>query len=332
MKTPQPPPPVVPRYLQEKELSQEDKDFIFSLPTEKGWVADGLHKYHGFWLSTKQMHGVLACQKHFQAVDSDIVLVTTLKSGTTWLKALLFALVKRAHYLDPQRHPLLTENPHVLVPCLEFDVYTDKQVLPDLSSLPRPRLISTHLPYVCLPDSVKHSGCKVVYACREPKDVFVSLWHYSNKLRPVGSGTMSLDEAFDKFCRGVSLSGPFWDHVLGFWKESLKRPESAFFIKYEEMKQEPTLHLRRLAEFLGCPFSPEEETHGVVDGILRLCSFDNLSNLVVNKSGKLPAGIENSAFFRKGEVGDWMNSLTPEMVKKLDSITQEKLHGSRLKF
>ncbi|CAN6675773.1 unnamed protein product [Malus baccata var. baccata] len=332
MKTPQPPPPDVPRYLQEKEISQEDKDFIFSLPTEKGWVADGLHKYHGFWLSTKQMHGVLACQKHFQAVDSDIVLVTTVKSGTTWLKALMFALVKRAHYLDPQRHPLLTENPHVLVPCLEFDVYTDKQVLPDLSSLSRPRLISTHLPYVCLPDSVKHSGCKVVYAWRDPKDVLVSLWHFSNKLRPVGSGTMSLDEAFDKFCRGVSTSGPFWDHVLGFWKESLKRPESAFFIKYEEMKEEPALHLRRLAEFLGCPFSPEEETHGVVDGILRLCSFDNLSNLVVNKSGKLPAGVENSAFFRKGEVGDWMNNLTPEMVKKLDSITQEKLHGSGLKF
>ncbi|KAB2624410.1 cytosolic sulfotransferase 12-like [Pyrus ussuriensis x Pyrus communis] len=134
------------------------------------------------------------------------------------------------------------------------------------------------------------------------------------------SRTMSLDEAFDKFCRGVSTSGPFWDHVLGYWKESLKRPESAFFIKFEEMKEEPALHLRRLAEFLGC------------DGILRLCSFDNLSNLVVNKSGKLPPGIDTSAFFRKGEVGDWMNYLATEMVKKIDSITQEKLHGSGLKF
>ncbi|KAM1497895.1 hypothetical protein ACFX10_020811 [Malus domestica] len=97
------------------------------------------------------------------------------------------------------------------------------------------------------------------------------------------------------------------------------------------MKEEPALHLRRLAKLLGCPFSPEEETHGVVDGILRLCSFKNLSNLDVNKSGILSSGMENSAFFRKGEVGDWMNYLTTEMLKKLNSITQEKFHGSGLK-
>ncbi|KAM1497894.1 hypothetical protein ACFXTH_020917 [Malus domestica] len=209
MKTPQPPPPVVSRYLQENELSQEDKDLISSLPTEKAWVANYLHKYQGFWQATTHMQGALACQKHFQALESDILLVTTPKSGTTWLKAILFALVKREHYLDPQRHPLLTENPHVLVPFLEIDVYADIQVLPDLSSLAPPRLFSTHLPYSSLPDSVKHSGCNVVYLCRDPKDAFVSLWHFANKLRPVGSGTISLDDAFDKFCRGVSVSYPF---------------------------------------------------------------------------------------------------------------------------
>ncbi|CAN6675762.1 unnamed protein product [Malus baccata var. baccata] len=296
MKTPQPPPPVVSRYLQENELSQEDEDLISSLPTEKGWVANYLHKYQGFWQATTHMQGALACQKHFQALESDILLVTTPKSGTTWLKAILFALVKREHYLDPQRHPLLTENPHVLVPFLEIDVYTDIQLF----------------------------TCVEILKMR--------LFHFGTSQTNYDPfGTYSLDDAFDKFCRGVSVSGPFWDHVLGFWKESLKRPESAIFIKFEEMKEEPALHLRRLAKFLGCPFSPEEETHGVVDGILRLCSFENLSNLDVNKSGILSSGMENNAFFRKGEVGDWMDYLTTEMVKKPDSITQEKFHGSGLK-
>lgn len=128
------------------------------------------------------------------------------------------------------------------------------------------------------------------------------------------------------------MDGPLWDHVLGYWKESLERPEKVMFFKFEEMKEEPTLHLRRLAEFLGCPFSPGEETQGVADDILRLCSFDNLSNLDVNKSGKLSSGEENSTFFRKGEVGDWMNYLTAEMVERLDCINEEKLQGSGLKF
>lgn len=256
MATPQPP-PALPQYLQEHEFSQENRDFISSLPTEKGWVSNHLHQYQGFWHATRHMQGVLACQKHFQALDTDILLVSTPKSGTTWLKAILFALVKRAQHPDPQQHPLITNIPHVLVPFLELNVYMEKEV-PDLTALTPPRLFSTHLPYVSLPDSVKHSACKVVYLCRDPKDTFVSLWHFANKLRAKSRGTISLEEAFDKFCKGVSLDGPLWDHVLGYWKESLERPEKVMFFKFEEMKEEPTLHLRRLAEFLGCPFSPEE--------------------------------------------------------------------------
>ncbi|CAB4264829.1 unnamed protein product [Prunus armeniaca] len=78
-------------------------------------------------LQTRHMQGVLACQKHFQALDIDILLVRTPKSGTTWLKAILFALVKRPQDPDPQQHPLITNIPHVLVPFLELNVYTEKE-------------------------------------------------------------------------------------------------------------------------------------------------------------------------------------------------------------
>ncbi|KAK7837330.1 cytosolic sulfotransferase 5 [Quercus suber] len=327
------PSPPLPKYLKEDEVTQECRNFISSLPTEKGWVANNLHQYQGCWIATRYMQGVLSFQKHFQAHDTDIILVTTPKAGTTWLKALLFSLVNRVHYPNPQKHhPLLTNNPHVLVPFLDINLYTENQV-PDLTSFASPRLFSTHLPYVSLPMSTKDSACKIVHLSRNPKDTFVSLWHFTNSLRsPASKGPNSLQEAFDKFCRGVSLYGPYWDHVLGYWKESLENPERVLFLKFEEMKEQPTTHLRKLAEFLGCPLSSEEEAKGVGDDILRLCSFDNLSNVEVNKSGKLSSGEENSKFFRRGEVGDWVNHLTDEMIEKLDRITQEKFRGSGLKF
>ncbi|AET03212.1 sulfotransferase domain protein [Medicago truncatula] len=34
-----------------------------------------------------------------------------------------------------------------------------------------------------LPKSVKESTCKVVYMCRDPKDIFTSLWYFTNKVR-----------------------------------------------------------------------------------------------------------------------------------------------------
>jgi hypothetical protein len=56
--------------------------------------------------------------------------------------------------------------------------------------------------------------------------------------------TYSLEYAFDMFCRGVNPYGPYWDHVLGYWKESLENPQNVLFLKYEEMKEQPIANLR----------------------------------------------------------------------------------------
>nr|XP_017256057.1 PREDICTED: flavonol 3-sulfotransferase [Daucus carota subsp. sativus] len=180
------------------------------------------------------------------------------------------------------------------------------------------------------------SGSKFVYICREPKDVLISTWLFMNKLRPKNLLPLSLHEAFRLFCEGGSHYGPYWDHVLGYWKASLEFPDNVTFMKYEDMKKEPLFSLKKLAAFLGKPFSEKEEKQGVVQEILQLCSFDNLSNLEVNKTGILRYSsqifVNNSYFFRKGEVGDWQNYLTDEMVKHLDSITKHKLKGSGLTF
>ncbi|MED6120201.1 hypothetical protein PIB30_018792 [Stylosanthes scabra] len=324
---------VIPKYLQEYEVSQECKDLIATLPMEQGWLATHLHQYQGFWFYTRQLQGLLSCQKHFNALNSDVILVTTPKSGTTWLKAWTFALLNRKKYPKMfQIHPLLTENPHFLVPFLEINLYADKNLLPDLNSLPSPRLFATHLPYVSLPKSIINSDCKIVYLCRNPKDTLVSLWLFTNKVKLEGSSTNSLEDSFKKFCNGVSLCGPFWDHVLGYWKKSLEQSEKIMFMRYEEMKKNPSFVLKELARFMGCPFSKEEEDEGVVDDILKLCSFKNLSNLEVNKKGKLPSGEENRAYFRCGEIGDSKNYLTAEMIEQLDTITEEKLGQYGFRF
>lgn len=96
------------------------------------------------------------------------------------------------------------------------------------------------------------------------------------------------------------------------------------------MKEEPGVQLRRLSEFLGCPFSAAEEEAGVVEEILGLCSFESLSGLEVNRSGKLSSGEENKAFFRRGVVGDWRNYLDEEMAARIDRIAAEKFKGSGL--
>ncbi|KAF3677592.1 Cytosolic sulfotransferase 12 [Capsicum annuum] len=333
MATSQTSPPIPPKYLQEDDLSEECKKFLSTLPKEKAWIGSYMYNYQGFWVADRIIQGVIACQQQFQAHDSDIILVTNPKSGTTWLKSLLFALVNRKkHSIFEQNHPLLVKNSHDLVPFLEHRIYGDDHDR-NYSSFTLPRLFSTHLPFTSLPKSVQDTSTKIVYLCRNPRDSFISLWHFTNSLRLHYKDTNSIEEMFDLFCRGMSPYGPFWNHVLDYWKQSIEKPNKVHFFMYEEIKAQPKLQLKRLAEFLECPFSLEEENCGVVDEILRMCSFENLSNLEVNKNGKSSLSeAEYKLFFRKGKVGDWKNHFTKEMSEKLNHVIEQQFQGSGLRF
>ncbi|KAF8376817.1 hypothetical protein HHK36_031511 [Tetracentron sinense] len=314
---------------QEKEerTYQPYTEIMSTLPKVRGFAPQHLYNHQGFWYTESNLPRVMAVQNHFIAHSSDILLATNPKCGTTWLKSLIFAICNRKLHPSTQ-HPLLTVNSHQLVPFLEL-LYTNNEI-PDLDILPSPRLLATHIPYSSLPQSVLDSGCPLVYMCRNPKDTFVSWWHFLNKISNKELKPSTLEEAFEMFCNGASIVGPFWDHVLDYWRASLDRPQCVMFLKYEEMQAETIVHVKRLAKFVRCPFSLEEEKEGVVDEIIRLCSYENLSRLEVNKTGEAMFGeneIKFHTFFRKGKVGDSSNYLTAEMTERLDRISEQKFHG-----
>ncbi|KAK6232741.1 hypothetical protein SCA6_002814 [Theobroma cacao] len=318
---------IVPTPQDEAESwDDEFRELKRTLPKEEGWYETPLYFFQGFWCSSPALKDVISFQKHFQALDSDIIVASVPKSGTTWLKALTFSIVNRNQFRG-EENPLLSSGPHQLVPFLEFDLYLNNPC-PDLeNSCPyQPRTFSTHLPYASLPPSIKDSNSKIVYICRNPMDVFISLWFFVDKLH--FKHLKPLDEAFELFCKGIYGSGPFFDHVLGYWKVSQENPNKILFLQYEDLKEDIIFHVKRMGKFLGFPFSEEEEKQGVVEEIARTCSFGNLKELDVNKNGVHIYGIPHHTFFRKAEVGNWSNYLTPAMVERLEKLIQENLDGS----
>ncbi|KAK7322602.1 hypothetical protein VNO77_25990 [Canavalia gladiata] len=318
---------------EEEKLCQETKELILSLPREKGWRTSYLYLFQGFWCQLKEIEAIHSFQKHFQAKDSDVLVATVPKSGTTWLKALTFAIVNRQHCSSfNKNHPLLTSNPHDLVPFFEYTVYGRHDKVPNLSNMCEPRIFGTHIPFASLPDSIKESNCKIIYICRNPFDTFVSSWFFVNKIKPKSLPTLALEEAFEMYCKGIVGFGPFWTHMLGYWKESIDRPNKVLFLKYENLKEDLNSHLKRVAEFLNCPFTLKEESDGVIENIIKVCSFETMKELEINKSGTFGRNFENRFLFRKGEIGDWVNYLSPSMVEKLSKVIEEKLGGSGLSF
>ncbi|KAF8765930.1 hypothetical protein HU200_007967 [Digitaria exilis] len=170
--------------------------------------------------------------------------------------------------------------------------------------LPSPRLISTHIPYSLLPHGItkESSGCRIVYICRDSKDTMVSQWHFNKKT-----------------ARDLAIAVPHvrWRHALEYWEESKTSRESkqVLFLRYEEIMQDPVGNLKKLADFMGCGFSTEEEEARVPQKIVDLCSLEKLKGSDVNKNGV---------------VGDWRNHMTPEMAARLDRVVDQALQGSGL--
>ncbi|PUZ66231.1 hypothetical protein GQ55_3G290900 [Panicum hallii var. hallii] len=314
----------------------EEEDVKKGLMQEEGSLLSSemppLVQHQNFWVSPKLFKSMQLVQEEFVPRADDIILATYPKCGTTWLKALAFAITNRSRHMLAH-HPLLTRHPQDTVPFLELP-NRRIQPLAELEAISSLRLLATHLPFPLLPASVTAVGSRVVYMCRDPKDVFVSKWHFENRMSE--KLFIELGLSFHLFCEGISVCGPIWNHYLEYWNESKARPDKVLFLKYEEMMSDPVKQVKRLAEFLGAPFTDTEERSGVVDEVVKLCSFEHLTSLKVNSTGvaDLIGGfpMENSTYFRRGKVGDWENHLSAEMAQQLDSIVEEKLKGCGLTF
>ncbi|XP_023744482.1 flavonol 3-sulfotransferase [Lactuca sativa] len=286
-----------------------------------------LYKYQGFW-NAQHIHENTILAQSYEAQPSDVLLCSCPKSGTTWLKALSFAILTREKFNHASASPLLTTFPH---DCILFLENRLEKIKENPSGLP---LLATHLRYSSLPKSVITSNCKIVYMYRNIKDVLVSYYHFVRELVSLSVEDAPFEEAFDDFCQGISSFGPHWDHIREYWKASQERPDRFLFLKYEDLKKDASSNVKQLAKFVGCPFSVEEEKSGVLGNIIKLCSFDSLSNLEVNKSGKYQAygifGLEHRLFFRKAKDGDWENYFTDEMKEKIDKLIDEKMSGTGL--
>uniref|UniRef100_A0A8C3XQC6 Sulfotransferase n=1 Tax=Chelydra serpentina TaxID=8475 RepID=A0A8C3XQC6_CHESE len=72
---------------------------------------------------------------------------------------------------------------------------------------PAPRLLCSHLPVQLFPKSLQGSKAKVIYTLRCPKDILVSLYHFS-KLTRLFKTPGSLDSFLEDFLSGNGEQHP----------------------------------------------------------------------------------------------------------------------------
>ncbi|XP_061421258.1 amine sulfotransferase-like isoform X1 [Lethenteron reissneri] len=261
----------------------------------------------------------LQYSEDFDVRDDDVFVVTYPKSGTTWMQEITTLIVSGGDLTPVKTIPSWERVPWV-------ENITGKGYL---ENRPSPRLISTHAPYSIAPKKLREGKGKAIYVTRNPKDVMVSVHHFS-KFAQFLANTGTLEECFHNFVSNkAQLQGGSWfTHVRG-WHEHKDAP-NIFMISFEDMVMDLRGSVKRIADFMERPLS-----ESALDTIAEHCTFSSMKkspmanySLVPNKWLDHNVG----TFMRKGTVGNWKSEFTVELSEKFDTVYAKKMEGCDLKF
>ncbi|XP_054830196.1 sulfotransferase 6B1-like [Eublepharis macularius] len=254
----------------------------------------------------------------FEARSDDVILVGYPKTGTNWVGQILVELeAVSGKYDDEERKKRRTrqrESELSLFPYLEFG---DPEKFERMKQLPSRRRIKTHLAPQTLPKSIFKNKTKILVLFRNPKDTAVSYFHFANgmKLFPTQK---TWDEFFPDFIRGTVPWGLYLDHIME-WNKYLD-DKNVMFITYEEIKENPALGVKRMAEFFDFSVSEQE-----IQFIVEKTSFKTMKDEASETHGEM-----GKSLFRKGIVGDWKNVFSENQNEEMDRKFEESVARTKL--
>ncbi|XP_034279295.1 sulfotransferase 1C1-like [Pantherophis guttatus] len=259
----------------------------------------------------------------FQARPDDLLLCTYPKAGTTWIQEIVDMVQHRGDAQKCARAPIYERSPYI-------ELFLPKPIPSGFElalAMPSPRTLKSHLPVHLLPTSFWEQNCKIIYVARNAKDCAVSFFHFHrmNKLLP-DPGTW--EDFLENFIAGKVCYGSWFDHVRGWWEA--KDRHSILYLFYEDLKENPTQEIQKVAQFLSIDL-----TASVLDQIVQHTGFDSMKENPMANYSNIPSSVLDqtvSPFMRKGTVGDWKEYFTMSQSQQLDEICTQKLSNSGLEF
>lgn len=242
---------------------------------------------------------------------ADAVIVSFGNSGRTWLRVLLSRVFERHYGLS-------------------------RFVVIDFANLNRcnnaiPKILFTHDNY--LKDFLGNSDPVPLYGSqrtillvRDPADVAVSQYfqwrHRMRRAKKYLNNYPIYDNVslFD-FMTRPSCGLPKIIHFMNRWADALPRLETVLLVRYEDLRLDTEVWLRRILEFVGTPCSGSE-----IEDAVTFASIENMRRLEARglallRRGRLFAGRNRSPDSfkaRRGEVGGYRAALTSEQIELID--------------
>ncbi|XP_066432972.1 sulfotransferase 1 family member D1-like isoform X2 [Eleutherodactylus coqui] len=258
----------------------------------------------------------------FQAREEDLLIATYPKSGTTWVSEVVDLMLQNGDVAKSQRGAIFER-----VPFLEYAVPDMPSGTEILDAMDSPRVIKTHLPAHLLPSSFWEKKSKIIYVARNPKDVFVSYYHFY-RMSYVHPDPGTLEEYLESFLKGTVAFGPWSDHVKCWWK--IRQQKDVLYLFYEDLLEDSKREIRKVMKYIGKDL-PED----VLEKIHQRTTFKTMKENHMANYSSIPTHVmdhEVSPFMRKGICGDWKNHLTVAHNELFDACYKREMSDTDLTF
>ncbi len=232
--------------------------------------------------------------RNFHVYPDDTFLVSYPKSGSTWTRFLLAALV----------------NPNQEVTFKNID-----RMLPSaagqsrrhLRNTQRPRLIKSHEYF-----DARYQN--VIYVVRDPRDVVLSQYRFFLKRRTIDDG-YSMDLYVNRFLTGDLSTYGSWRENVGSWLVAQHGTKRFLLLRYEDMLCQTAQELAKVADFMKLQVSQEH-----LNRCVELGSADRMRDLEKTAGGSVVAkGRKDVLFVGAAKAGGWKSGLSAEHVAKIES-------------
>lgn len=231
-------------------------------------------------------------EREITIFPDDVFLTSYPRSGNTWTRFLVGNLIF-------QNVDVTFMNVEKLVP----DMYKTADWV--LRRLPRPRILKSH-------ECFDPRYPKVIYIVRDPRDVAVSNYHWELKLRSVRDG-YAVDNFVPEWMnrRFWPRIGSWADHVNS-WLSTRQGGDGFLLVRYEDLQQDPTRELSRVAGFLGLDATLQRLKRAV-----ELSSAEHMREMESKQGAKWVATTrtrQDKPFVRKATSGGWKAVLPEKTV------------------
>ena len=195
---------------------------------------------YGIKLVCSYLLGTDIAGRNLMVLPDDAFIVSYPRSGNTWTRFLI------ANLMHPDRDVTFA-NIESLIP--DATALSNKA----LKRVPRPRLIKSH-------EYFEPRFRKVVYLVRDPRDVALSLYDFRRKCRSVEDTCPIERYVSERFVPGdLDIS---WGEHVGSWLATRTNHPGFLLVRYEDLQQDTSRELRRMANLLGVAASSRSADTG----------------------------------------------------------------------